>query len=234
MFDVIVALVFGFIGALLKEGGYPRVPLVVSIILSPFMERQFLIAGQIFDAGRVSVESLILTILLGGAVIGWVSWRLKRDHEKVKSRENGFSKFIGIFFNFIVFVTGFFTLYFYRNSVSFDFAYIAIFALLLICVVSFLMSLNASFYFSGGATENMSRYWILPFMAILAHFFGFAATLSVLGAFWCWDNSQGKSYPTIIIRCALVVSLTFVTVVFFSANLLWILRKLGRLCAPFM
>jgi putative tricarboxylic transport membrane protein len=69
--DVVVACLFGTFGFLAMRLGWPRVPLVVGLVLGPVFESNFHLARRLSDLGRISLGSspiamsLLLLTLLG-------------------------------------------------------------------------------------------------------------------------------------------------------------------------
>jgi putative tricarboxylic transport membrane protein len=82
--DVMVAFLFGFIGYYMKKYGWPRIPLVIALVLGPLFERNFHITVQLHQLGRINFWTRpIAMVLLGLTVISlaWPyvqAWRAKR------------------------------------------------------------------------------------------------------------------------------------------------------------
>jgi putative tricarboxylic transport membrane protein len=62
--DVIVAYVFGVFGYLMKVNGWPRIPLVIALVLGPGFERNLYLTLQLQQLGRISFWSRPLVISL--------------------------------------------------------------------------------------------------------------------------------------------------------------------------
>jgi putative tricarboxylic transport membrane protein len=82
--DFIVLLVFGITGWLMKEGGWPRAPLLVGFVLSDPIERNFWLTYQLHGWAwlqRPIVLLLILAIIAPLAAAAWRAWRERRSGE---------------------------------------------------------------------------------------------------------------------------------------------------------
>ncbi|MPZ60938.1 MAG: hypothetical protein GEU93_06515 [Propionibacteriales bacterium] len=88
MFDVMVALVFGFVGFALRLAGYPVVPMVLGLILGPIAESNLLRALRLGqgDVGYLfgsATAVLLWSILVGAIVYGVVkTYQNRRADER--------------------------------------------------------------------------------------------------------------------------------------------------------
>jgi TctA family transporter len=62
--DVVVAFLFGIIGHYMKQYGWPRVPLVIAVVLGALFETNFHITMKLTELGRVTFWTRPLVIAL--------------------------------------------------------------------------------------------------------------------------------------------------------------------------
>jgi putative tricarboxylic transport membrane protein len=94
VFDIILMLIFGLIGILLKRGGYPIPVLLLAIILGPMLESEFIRALAIdgyysFIKTPISLVLLfIITLsLLAPLILNVLSKKSKMAHDVLKFEE---------------------------------------------------------------------------------------------------------------------------------------------------
>jgi putative tricarboxylic transport membrane protein len=88
--DVIVMIVFGFIGYLFKKLKYEAAPLIMAMVLSPLMEnnfRQSLLLSQgdfmIFFSRPLSASLMVIAILL--LILPNLAWVRKRREKRLEA-----------------------------------------------------------------------------------------------------------------------------------------------------
>ena len=67
--DVLLAYIFALLGYAMKITDWPRIPMMIALVLGPLLERNLLLSIQLFDAGRLAplerpVALVILLLLL--------------------------------------------------------------------------------------------------------------------------------------------------------------------------
>lgn len=86
--DVIVVYIFGFIGYFMKTYGWPRIPLVIALVLGPLFETNLHITMKLHDLGRINFWTRpIAMVLLGFSILSLTlpylqAWRLRRAEER--------------------------------------------------------------------------------------------------------------------------------------------------------
>lgn len=91
MFDVGLALAFGFLGFGMRLSGYPVVPFVLGLILGPMAENNFLRAlrlgrndlGYFFASTSARVLWAMLALTIAYTVVRWLRSRRQRTRERV-------------------------------------------------------------------------------------------------------------------------------------------------------
>lgn len=82
--DVIAVYIFGFIGYFMKAYGWPRIPLVIALVLGPLFETNLHITMKLHDLGRINFWTRpIAMVLLGFSILSLAlpylqAWRLRR------------------------------------------------------------------------------------------------------------------------------------------------------------
>jgi putative tricarboxylic transport membrane protein len=77
--DFIVLLLFGITGWLMKEGGWPRAPLLVGFVLSDPIERNFWLTYQLHGWAWLQRPIVLLLILGIIAPLATAAWRARRE-----------------------------------------------------------------------------------------------------------------------------------------------------------
>lgn len=77
--DVVIAFVFGFAGYWLKKEGWPAIPLVTALVLSPLFETNLHLTTALSDAGRVHLWSRPLVWLLLASMVAIFAWQPLRQ-----------------------------------------------------------------------------------------------------------------------------------------------------------
>lgn len=72
--DAAAALVFGFLGYGMKRSGWPRVPLVLAIILGPLFEVNYHLTWQMHRMGRLELWSRPAAAMLAVLVVTVMAW----------------------------------------------------------------------------------------------------------------------------------------------------------------
>lgn len=62
--DIVVAFFFGLVGYAMKRNGWPRVPLVMALMLAPLFEANYHLTRQLHDFGRIDFWGRPIVILL--------------------------------------------------------------------------------------------------------------------------------------------------------------------------
>lgn len=69
MFDVYTVLFFAVFGHLLRVHGWPRIPFVIAFILSGFIEKNFVLAAQLIEAGRIVPYERVASVILAAVIL---------------------------------------------------------------------------------------------------------------------------------------------------------------------
>jgi putative tricarboxylic transport membrane protein len=82
VFDVVVMLVFGIVGFVLRHWGYPMAPLVLGIVLGDLLEKNLRRALLLSDGDLTPfftrpISAAFAALII--ATVGWKLWSLKRD-----------------------------------------------------------------------------------------------------------------------------------------------------------
>ncbi len=67
--DLIVAAVFGLVGYFLKKYGWPRVPFVIALVLSPMFELNLHLTAQLQRLGRIDLLQRPIAAALAGLIV---------------------------------------------------------------------------------------------------------------------------------------------------------------------
>ena len=62
--DVVLAFVFGVAGYYMKKHGWPRIPLVVALLLGAGVERNLHITARLFELGRLDLAARPILFVL--------------------------------------------------------------------------------------------------------------------------------------------------------------------------
>jgi putative tricarboxylic transport membrane protein len=85
--DFIVLLLFGITGWLMKEGGWPRAPLLVGFVLSDPIERNFWLTYQLHGWAWLQRPIVLLLILGIIAPLATAAWRARRERSSGEAPE---------------------------------------------------------------------------------------------------------------------------------------------------
>ncbi len=84
MFDVYVMLVFGIVGYLLRQFGYPMAPLVLGIVLGDLLEKNLRRALILSDGDLTPFFTRPISAVVAAMIFGTIAWKLWALH---KSRQ---------------------------------------------------------------------------------------------------------------------------------------------------
>jgi TctA family transporter len=88
IWDVVVAFIFGLLGFFLKRYEWPRIPLVIALILTPLFESYLNLTLQLQALGRIDFWArpgvLVLAALTAGSVLLSVARNVRRDGGPVR------------------------------------------------------------------------------------------------------------------------------------------------------
>lgn len=84
-FDVALALVFGFVGILMRMTGYPLVPLLLGLILGPMLEASFLRSMRLANDEVSYFFGSMTSIVLVVVIILFVVFRIERVQKSLTS-----------------------------------------------------------------------------------------------------------------------------------------------------
>ena len=83
--DLIVFLAAGVVGYVMKHTGWPRVPLIIGLVLGALVETNFVITSQIYGYSWLWERPIVLVVgvvcvltIVGGIVRGYRKSRTKR------------------------------------------------------------------------------------------------------------------------------------------------------------
>ena len=62
--DVVLAYIFGALGYGMKITGWPRIPMMIALVLGPLLERNFLLSARLFELGRIELTDHPIAIVL--------------------------------------------------------------------------------------------------------------------------------------------------------------------------
>jgi putative tricarboxylic transport membrane protein len=86
LFDVGIALAFGVLGLVMRQTGYPVIPMIMALILGPLAEENFLRSLSLGDNSPAyffqSTVAVILTLLIVGILVGSLVGRHRRRTAK--------------------------------------------------------------------------------------------------------------------------------------------------------
>lgn len=93
MGDWVTLMVMGFVGYVMKSGGWPRPPLVLALILGNILENSFQISNQAYEHGLWLTRPIVLVVLALTALMLYFSIRNMRNMQReklarVKDRES--------------------------------------------------------------------------------------------------------------------------------------------------
>jgi putative tricarboxylic transport membrane protein len=74
--DVVIATVFGAAGYYMKKHGWPRIPLVVALLLGPSLERHLHVTLRLHTLDRLDLAARPLLLLLGVLLAATLLWPL--------------------------------------------------------------------------------------------------------------------------------------------------------------
>jgi putative tricarboxylic transport membrane protein len=74
--DVVIATVFGAAGYYMKKHGWPRIPLVVALLLGPSLERHLHVTLRLHALDRLDLTARPLSLLLGVLLAATLLWPL--------------------------------------------------------------------------------------------------------------------------------------------------------------
>lgn len=80
--DIVVAIVFGFIGYAMVKTGMSRATFIIGAVLGPLLEQNFTLAHQIFGWGFLGRPIVLILIL---AMVGTVAWYYIKGYRKKKA-----------------------------------------------------------------------------------------------------------------------------------------------------
>ena len=63
MGDWVTCLVMGFLGYVMKSGGWPRPPLILALILGNILENAFQLSNQVYDGGTWLIRPIVLALI---------------------------------------------------------------------------------------------------------------------------------------------------------------------------
>jgi TctA family transporter len=66
--DVVTASVFGLLGYAMRRNGWPRVPLVIALVLGPLFEQNFHLASRLDELGRIDFWSRPIVLFLAAGI----------------------------------------------------------------------------------------------------------------------------------------------------------------------
>jgi putative tricarboxylic transport membrane protein len=86
MGDWVTVLVMGFIGYVMKSGGWPRPPLILALILCNILENAFQLSNQAYEGGMWLTRPIVLVLLVLTALMLYFSIRSMKKirHEKIE------------------------------------------------------------------------------------------------------------------------------------------------------
>ncbi len=81
MFDVYVMLVFGIVGYLLRQFGYPMAPLVLGIVLGDLLEKNLRRALILSDGDLTPFFTRPISAVVAAMIFGTIGWKLWSLHK---------------------------------------------------------------------------------------------------------------------------------------------------------
>jgi putative tricarboxylic transport membrane protein len=77
--DLLLTAVFGVAGYAMKIYGWPRVSLVIALVLAALFENNLHLTLRLIELGRIDPIQRPLALLLVGLLLGMVSWSIVRS-----------------------------------------------------------------------------------------------------------------------------------------------------------
>jgi putative tricarboxylic transport membrane protein len=85
MFDVYVMLVFGILGYLLRQFGYPMAPLVLGIVLGDLLEKNLRRALILSDGDLTPFFTRPISAVVAAMIFGTIGWKLWALHQSKRA-----------------------------------------------------------------------------------------------------------------------------------------------------
>jgi putative tricarboxylic transport membrane protein len=77
--DVLIAYLFAGVGFMMKANDWPRIPLVIALVLGPLFERNLLLVMRLAEVDRLDLAARPIVLLLAVMVIATLVYSLVRD-----------------------------------------------------------------------------------------------------------------------------------------------------------
>ena len=86
--DVLIAVIFGFIGYLMKICDWPRIPLLIALVLGPLFENSLLITLKLQQLGTINFWTRPIAMAMLALSVGSLVWAYRHTRQAKNCEQN--------------------------------------------------------------------------------------------------------------------------------------------------